>query len=108
LPRYYNRKTYPIDIHSAAEGIIVFTRLRELDAKNLDWAKRIALWTITNMQDPKGYFYFQKHRHYCNRIPYMRWSQAWMFKALVYLAEAVHVAPCFEAEGVSVNIKAKR
>jgi hypothetical protein len=93
LPRCYNTKTYPADIHSAAESIIVFTRLRDLDTGNLGWAKKIALWTVTNMQDPKGYFYYQKHKHYSNKIPYMRWSQAWMFKALTYLAEALRITP---------------
>jgi hypothetical protein len=93
LPRCYNTKTYPADIHNAAESIIVFIRLRDLDTSNMDWAKKIALWTVTNMQDPKGYFYYQKHKHYSNKIPYMRWSQAWMFKALTYLAEALRITP---------------
>jgi len=88
LPRYYNNRTYPIDVHSSAEGIIVFTKLRNLDMNNLNQAKKVALWAIHNMQSRKGYFYYQKHKYYCNKIPYMRWSQAWMFKALVCLAEA--------------------
>jgi len=37
---------------------------------------------IVNMQAPEGFFYFQKHRWYTNRIPYMRWGQAWAFHAL--------------------------
>lgn len=97
LPKYYNTGTYPIDVHSAAEGIIAFTRLRSLDTSNLEQAKKIALWTIRNMQDRTGYFYYQKRRYYCNRMPYMRWSQAWMFKALVYLAEALGIAPAVSA-----------
>ena len=28
------------------------------------------------------YFYFRKGRFLTNRIPYMRWSQAWAFHAL--------------------------
>lgn len=91
LPRYYNTSIYPIDIHSAAEGIITLTRLRNINTNNLEQAKEIALWTIKNMQDRKGYFYFQKHKYYFNKIPYMRWSQAWMFKALIYLSEALGI-----------------
>ena len=33
-------------------------------------------WTIENMQDERGFFYFQKNRTFTSRIPYMRWSQA--------------------------------
>lgn len=46
----------------------------------LTW--RILEWMIHNMQDPTGFFYFQKHQWYTNRIPYMRWGQAWAFHAL--------------------------
>ncbi len=91
-PKCYNNKTYPLDIHSAAESIIVFTKFRTMRADNLELAKKIALWAINNMQDQSGYFYYQKHRFYCNKISYMRWSQAWMFKALAYLCEALGMA----------------
>ncbi len=40
---------------------------------------RTALWAIENMQGSEGYLDFQIQRGYRNRIPYMRWSQAWMF-----------------------------
>jgi hypothetical protein len=45
-------------------------------------AQRIARWAIDNMQDESGYFYYQKTKWYTNKIPYIRWSQAWMFYAL--------------------------
>ena len=41
-------------------------------------------WTIENMQDERGFFYFQKNRTFTSRIPYMRWSQAWMFYAMTF------------------------
>ena len=34
------------------------------------------------MQDAAGYFHYQIGRCLRNRIPYIRWSQAWMFRAL--------------------------
>jgi len=37
------------------------------------------------MQDIEGFFYYQKWKWYTNKIPYIRWSQAWMFYALAYL-----------------------
>lgn len=80
LPKYYSNKLYPIDSTAAAQSILTLTRFGYIDK-----AERIALWMIDNMQDPAGYFYYQKHRFYTNKIPYMRWSNAWMFAALAYL-----------------------
>ena len=45
-------------------------------------ARRIAEWSIEYMRSPKGYFYYQRHRLFTNRIPYIRWSNAWMFRGL--------------------------
>lgn len=80
---------YPIDIHNQAQGIITFSKLGKLDNKYLDFAEKVTDWTILNMQDPEGYFYYQKHRFFTNKIPYIRWGQAWMLLALAtYLSES--------------------
>jgi len=34
------------------------------------------------MQDNSGYFYYQKHKYFTNKISYIRWGQAWMMLAL--------------------------
>lgn len=81
-PKYYHNRIYPIDIHSAAQGIVTLVRLASLDQQSSLLAEKLVNWTIKHMQSPKGYFYFQKHRYYTNRIAYMRWSQAWMYHAL--------------------------
>jgi hypothetical protein len=73
-------KEYPVEIHNQSQGIITFCR-----TNNVDFAKTIARWTIENMQDKKGFFYYRKLRNYTHKISYMRWSQAWMFVALVEL-----------------------
>ena len=75
---------YPIDIHNQAQGIIMFSKLyRYFKGKVfLIFAEKIASWTIRNMQDPSGYFYAHKWPGFVNRIPYMRWAQAWMMLAL--------------------------
>jgi len=89
-PKYYRHHLYPIDTHCAAQGIITFSRLRARMKGSLDPARRVAGWMIDNMQDPKGYFYYRKGRLLTNKIPYMRWSQAWMFYALTELLLALH------------------
>lgn len=82
---------YPIDIHNQAQGIITFSRLHDKfeDQKYLEFAEKIALWTIKNMQDPKGYFYAHKWPGFVNKIPYMRWAQAWMMMALSMLLKVL-------------------
>ncbi|HNP54847.1 MAG TPA: hypothetical protein PKK69_09510, partial [Ferruginibacter sp.] len=45
--------------------------------------EQVLEWTIRNMQDKKGYFYYQINKYITSRIPYMRWSQAWMFSSMV-------------------------
>jgi uncharacterized protein YyaL (SSP411 family) len=84
-PKYYNDSLYPIDIHCSAQAIVTCLKLQAFDPRSLDLADRIARWAIENMQDKKGYFYYQMTRWYTNRIPYIRWSQAWMFYALSLL-----------------------
>ncbi|MBU0910755.1 MAG: hypothetical protein KJ717_14400, partial [Proteobacteria bacterium] len=84
-PKYYNDSLYPIDIHCSAQGVVTCLRLREIDKRSKEMAKKIAYWAIENMQDKEGFFYYQKWKWYTNKIPYIRWSQAWMFYALSYL-----------------------
>lgn len=84
-PKYYHNSLYPIDIHCSAQGIVTFLKLREYDERSLPMVKKIARWAIDNMQDKEGYFYYQKTRWYKNKIPYMRWAQAWMLYALAHL-----------------------
>jgi hypothetical protein len=40
-----------------------------------------------HMWDEQGYFYYQVLPYYKNKIPYMRWSQAWMLLAVSTLLE---------------------
>ena len=87
-PKYYNNSLYPIDIHCSAQGIITCVKLEEFDDISRPIADKIARWAIENMQDKNGYFYYQKTKWYTNRIPYIRWSQAWMFYALALLLAA--------------------
>jgi hypothetical protein len=80
-------KIYPVDIHNQSQGIITFSKLRSYHPSYFNFAKTIKEWTIENMQDKTGYFYYRKFRYYYNKIPYMRWSQSWMLLALITLIE---------------------
>jgi len=80
VPKYLDNSIYPIDSTAAAQSIITLLRFSCLEK-----AWRVAEWITHNMQSKKGYFYFQKHKFYTNKINYMRWSNAWMFLALSQL-----------------------
>jgi len=75
-------KERPVEIHNQSQGIVTFSMFDEYRA----FAETIAEYTIQNMQDSDGYFYYQKFPLYTNRISYMRWSNAWMTVALCALS----------------------
>ena len=78
-PKYYHNRIYPIDIHSAAQAVCFFS---SEGAEYKVLRDRIVRWMLVNLYSGKGYFFFRKGKFLTNRIPYMRWSQAWAFHAL--------------------------
>jgi hypothetical protein len=86
-PKYYHDGLYPADAHAAATAIAALADLRDLDAGALALAENIALWSIENLRDPRGFFYYQRRRFYTVRTPFMRWSESWMLYALARLLE---------------------
>jgi hypothetical protein len=86
-PKYYDDKLYPVDTHAAATAIVTLSDLRDLDPDALSLAEKIAHWSIRNLRDRRGFFYYQRRRFYTVRTPYMRWAQAWMLYALARLLE---------------------
>lgn len=82
-PKYYDKKKYPIDIHCPGQLFVTLSRLHKFD-ENREFAQKVLDWTIRNMQDKKGYFYYQLKKGISSKISYMRWSNAFMFYALSY------------------------
>jgi hypothetical protein len=88
-PKYYHNRVYPIDIHAPAVAITFFSGMGDPYRGLTD---NVLTWMLNHMQSPRGHFYFRKTRYYTNRIPYMRWSQAWAFFALTQYLCACHVS----------------
>ena len=84
-PKMRPDSTYPIDIHSCAQAIITFSELSDFEPKYLDIGMKVAEWTVKNMQDTEGYFYYRMYRNRTDKTPYIRWGQAWMLRALSYI-----------------------
>jgi rhamnogalacturonyl hydrolase YesR len=80
--RYFPGKRYPIDAHALGQAMVTFEMFGDHET-----ASRIAEWSIKNMRSPKGYFYYQRHKLFTNKIPYLRWSNAWMFLGLSALEQ---------------------
>jgi len=84
-PAYYSGRAYPIDIQCAAQAIDTFALFADEDPQALAHAARTATWTITNMQDRSGYFYYRVYPGTVARTAYFHWGQSTMFKALAHL-----------------------
>lgn len=80
-PKYYHNRVYPIDIHSVAQSIVTLCCLKQNES-DMTMADAVLSWSLKKMRHRRGYFYYQDTPLYKNRIPYMRWSQAWMLYAL--------------------------
>ena len=89
-PKYYPDRLYPADVHSAASAIATLVDLRGRIPGSMLLAKQIAEWAINNLHARRGVFYYQSRRFHTVRIPYMRWSEAWMAYALARLLESTH------------------
>ena len=86
-PKYYHNKTYPIDIHCPGQLFVTLSKLDRFKA-NKPLAEKVLNWSIVNMQDKTGYFYYQLKKGISSKISYMRWSNAFMFHAMsCYLKE---------------------
>lgn len=85
MAKYYNDSTYPIDIHAPSQLIVTLEKLGKIEEKRT-LIDQVLDWTIDKMQSKKGYFYYQINQFFTSKIPYMRWSQAWMFLSMsIYL-----------------------
>jgi rhamnogalacturonyl hydrolase YesR len=81
-PKYYSHKVFPIDIHAPAQLVITLIKLNRVELHR-ELVEKVLCKTIETMQDKKtGYFHYQINRWFKSKIPYMRWSQAWMFVSL--------------------------
>lgn len=87
-PKYFDKETFPIDIHSAAAAIVALAELNEFDSTAPALAKKVLAWTCENMRDAEGFFYYQKRPNQTIKIPFIRWSQAWTAFAIARFLEA--------------------
>ncbi|HEX7050687.1 MAG TPA: hypothetical protein VF188_10830 [Longimicrobiales bacterium] len=83
---FHPGRPYPVDVHAVAHAILALLALRDRVPDGERAAGRLADWCIDEMRDAAGFFYHLRTRRRVNRLPYMRWVQAWMLRALSELA----------------------
>jgi hypothetical protein len=85
-PKYYHNRAYPIDSQCASQGIDTLANFADVDKEARKLAEKVALWTIQNMQDIDGYFYYRQYPIGLKAMtPMLHWAQATMYKALALL-----------------------
>lgn len=81
-PKYYDNRTYPIDIHCPAQLLVTLSAMKRFNEYK-DMAQIVLHWTNAHMRDNKqGYYYYQLKQGISSKISYMRWSNAFMLYAL--------------------------
>jgi rhamnogalacturonyl hydrolase YesR len=91
-PRYYDYKTLPIDIQCSSQAIDTLVFFSDRDPESLTLGLKVAQWTIENMQDQSGYFYYRRYSPWLvNKIPTLHWGQATMMCALAGLYQLLSV-----------------
>jgi hypothetical protein len=85
VPKYYFDRLYVVDIQCASQAIDTLSYFSEYDGSSLELGLKVADWTIENMQDKSGYFYYRKLRWKKVKVPMVRWGQATMLCALSHL-----------------------
>jgi len=89
-PRYYDHQTLPLDIQCASQAIDTLVYFSSRDPEALPLALKVAQWTIENMQDKSGYFYYRRYsRLLVNKTPTLHWGQATMMCALAALYQSL-------------------
>jgi rhamnogalacturonyl hydrolase YesR len=84
-PKYYHNRTYPVDSQCAAQAVETLSAICDYDRSAIDLALKVTTWTIKNMQDAEGYFYYRQYPGIKAKTPMLHWAQATTYKALAYL-----------------------
>jgi hypothetical protein len=87
FPKMTPQAFYPIDIHSCAEAILCHSTLALDFPRAWKSLQKCVPWIIKTMQHRDGWFIYRvqnvnRRLPWKLRIPYIRWGQAWMLRAL--------------------------
>ncbi len=84
-PKYYHNRAYPVDSQCISQAIETLANFADYDGSALELGQKVAKWTIENMQDREGYFYYRQYPLIKAKTPMLHWAQATTYKALTLL-----------------------
>lgn len=88
VPKYYDTKAAPLDIHCAATAIEAAVRLGEAGIDLLPLARSVAEWTRAHLVAPDGTTYYRRHGSWTDRRHFVRWGDGHWAIALATLEVA--------------------
>ena len=89
-PKYYHNRAYPIDSQCASQAIDTLANFAEYDESALELSLKVAKWTIDNMQDKDGHFYYRQYPIGIKaKAPMLHWAEATTYKALTLLLSKI-------------------
>ena len=91
-PKLGPNTPYPVNIHGAAEAVLMLSQLSRQRPELLEAAARTMDWTIEHLGSPEGWFGYLWTPQGRVMIPHLRWGQAWMLLALAEHLAAHKVA----------------
>ena len=100
-PKYYHNRTYPVDIQCASQAIDTLALMSCEDPTTLELASRVARWTIQNLQDRDGHFYYRIYPWKKSKTPMLHWGQATMYRALAHLQHRLVPSQSTQPPGLS-------
>ncbi len=78
VPKWAPDRTYPVDIHDVAQAIITASVMGDIAL-----ARRVLEFVVATMYDGRGGFYYKLFSNgRANKTIFVRWNQAWMYRAL--------------------------
>lgn len=83
-PKYFDDRVLPTDATACAQAIITLCAFGDVAAARASAARAVAI-----LSRPDGSFCYQRRRRVTVKVPYLRWSTAWMYCALARLAAAM-------------------
>ncbi len=82
LPFDFDHPT--VNIHGCAEAVLCLATVLSEYPQVFSHMQRVTTWSLGHMQNSDGSWGYEVNRRgHIDRMAYMRWGQAWMFRALV-------------------------
>jgi hypothetical protein len=82
-PKYYDHSSLPPDIQCYSQPIDTLAFFSDRDPESLPLAIIVARWTMRNVQDKSGYFYYRRYsRWLVDKTPTLLFGKATMLCAV--------------------------